>query len=57
MLLAWPRCAPRVRLRDAESARIDDELSGWIAAVHRDILGTREFVERRPQRPTPLATS
>jgi heat shock protein HtpX len=54
MLLSWPHRPARVVLSEARSADIDAELDAWIAAVHRDVLGTRDFVARRParQRPT-----
>ena len=47
MLLAWPHQAPRLTLTDAQSQLIDAQLHSWIDAVHRDVLGTRDFVERR----------
>jgi hypothetical protein len=43
MVEAWPRRDPAVVLSDEESARIDQELSGWYDATHRLWLGTREF--------------
>jgi Zn-dependent protease with chaperone function len=46
MLLAWPHYPARVVLDAETSRRIDTQLAPWIAAVHRDILDTRDFHER-----------
>lgn len=43
MVRAWPTRAAEVRSSPSESARIDVELAGWYRAVHRLVLGTRDF--------------
>jgi heat shock protein HtpX len=42
--------SPRVVLPAADSERIDADLEAWIAAVHREILGTRDFAPRTRRR-------
>ena len=46
LLLAWPRHQPTVTLTPDDAAALDRDLSGWFAAVHRHVLGTREFHDR-----------
>jgi heat shock protein HtpX len=43
MVQSWPSVVGEVALTDEESARIDDELRDWYAALHRDMLGTRGY--------------
>ncbi|HWO66188.1 MAG TPA: hypothetical protein VNO31_39760, partial [Umezawaea sp.] len=43
MVEAWPHQDPLVVLSDADSARIDAELSPWYAAAHRAFLGSRDY--------------
>ena len=38
---------PRLTLTDDDALAIDAQLPNWIAAVHADVLGTREFRPRR----------
>jgi Zn-dependent protease with chaperone function len=47
ILQIWPARPPRVVLTDVHAERIDAESSRWLAAVHSDVLGTRDFVARR----------
>jgi hypothetical protein len=46
MVLAWPTSRARVQLSAAGSARIDQELTPWISAVAREIVGARDFGRR-----------
>ena len=46
MVLAWPAAPARLQLGAPESARIDEELAPWIAAVAREIIGARDFGDR-----------
>jgi hypothetical protein len=49
MLRAWPHSAARVSLSAQDNARLDAELGSWIRAVHREMLGTRDFHDRTPR--------
>jgi Zn-dependent protease with chaperone function len=40
-----PRVAPAFQLGDQRWARIDAELAGWYAHVHKHLLGTRDRIE------------
>lgn len=43
LLAAWPPGPATVELSAADSSRIDGDLDAWISAVHRDVLGVRDF--------------
>ncbi|WNV87082.1 hypothetical protein [Umezawaea sp. Da 62-37] len=43
MAEAWPSQDPRFVLADADSARIDVELTAWYDAAHREFLGARDY--------------
>ena len=40
-----PRLAPTIQLGEHRWARIDAELAGWYAHVHRHLLGTRDRID------------
>jgi Zn-dependent protease with chaperone function len=50
MLLAWPDYAPAMTIGVAQEAALDSELRSWIVALHREILGTRDFHDRSSRR-------
>jgi hypothetical protein len=56
-LLAAPTRQPRLVLPEQRSAQLAAELPSWISATHHQLLGTREFVERRTPAPRPPLAS